>query len=522
MSPNKRIVLNVAATYGRSLYQLLCGLVTARWVLNSLGQVDYGLYGVIGGLSAFIMFFSGLLGSSIGRFYAFAVGAARTGKSAEDGLEECRKWFNTALALHTVLPLILLLTGYPLGVWTIEKFLNIPEDRIVDCVIVFRYVCISSFVGMVSVPFSAMYMAKQCIAELTVYSFAQTTANVFFLYYMITHPGSWLVAYAGWTCVLGILPQFMICIRALKVFPECRINFSYCWNPVLLVELGKFAFWQFFGWIGGLVRGQGMSIVVNKFFGPVFNASHAVASGLAAKTDMMAAALHGAFAPAVTNLAGEGNIRKMLTMSYLSSKVGSVLFMIFAIPLVFDLKDILVVWLKNPPPLSEVACLFILAIQLLDQSSRGLNLVVNASGRVAMYCFCVGMIMTLSLPVELMVIYWFKADFVSVFVVLLVFKMLGIVVGSIVARRVVGYSLQYWFVKIFLPIVTSLLVIIVVVGFSRQFMLALSPLVKWVITALLSEVLLLFCSWNVIFVEDERRFVLNRISARISKLRDHI
>ena len=143
---------------------------------------------------------------------------------------------------------------------------------------------------------------------------------------------------------------------------------------------------------------------------------------------------------------------KYLHRSMVWKAVSFFLYYFFAIPLVFDLKDILVVWLKNPPPLSEVACLFILAIQLLDQSSRGLNLVVNASGRVAMYCFCVGMIMTLSLPVELMVIYWFKAGFVSVFVVLLVFKMLGIVVGSIVARRVVGYSLQYWFVKIFLQI----------------------------------------------------------------------
>lgn len=519
MSPNKRIALNVAATYGRSLYQLLCGLITARWVLNSLGQIDYGLYGVVGGLSAFIMFFSGLLGSSIGRFYAFAVGAASAGKSAGDGLEECRKWFNTALTLHTTLPFLLLLMGYPLGTWTIENFLNIPEDRVADCIIVFRYVCISSFVGMASVPFSAMYTAKQHIAELTVYSFVQTTANVVFLYYMITHPGSWLVAYAGWTCILGILPQLVICIRAAMVFPECKINFSYCWNPAFLEKLGKYAFWQFFGWIGGLVRGQGMSIVVNKFFGPIFNASHAVASGLAAKTDMMAVALHGAFAPAITNLAGEGNIRKMLSMAYISSKVGSVLFLIFAIPLVFDINGILIVWLKNPPPLAGIACLFVLAIQLLDQSSRGLNLVVNASGKVAMYCFCVGMLMTLSLPVELVAVYWFNAGFVSVFVVLLAFKMLGIVVGSIVARKTVGYSIRYWFKKIFIPIAMSLLVIVLVVGFSRQFMETFSPIVKWAITALISEALLLLCSWNVIFAEDERRFVLSRISARISRLR---
>ena len=43
MTQNRRIVLNIVATYGRSLYALVLGLFTARWVLEALGQVDYGL-----------------------------------------------------------------------------------------------------------------------------------------------------------------------------------------------------------------------------------------------------------------------------------------------------------------------------------------------------------------------------------------------------------------------------------------------------------------------------------------------
>lgn len=33
MSPNKRIFLNIVATYGRSLFALVCGLFSARWVV---------------------------------------------------------------------------------------------------------------------------------------------------------------------------------------------------------------------------------------------------------------------------------------------------------------------------------------------------------------------------------------------------------------------------------------------------------------------------------------------------------
>ncbi len=39
MSPSRRIFLNIVATYGRSLYALVCGLFIGRWVLVALGDV---------------------------------------------------------------------------------------------------------------------------------------------------------------------------------------------------------------------------------------------------------------------------------------------------------------------------------------------------------------------------------------------------------------------------------------------------------------------------------------------------
>ena len=37
MSPNRRIFLNIIATYGRSLYALVIGLFCGRWTLMALG-----------------------------------------------------------------------------------------------------------------------------------------------------------------------------------------------------------------------------------------------------------------------------------------------------------------------------------------------------------------------------------------------------------------------------------------------------------------------------------------------------
>ena len=54
MTQNRRIVLNIVATYGRSLYALVIGLFCGWWTVMALGEVDCGLMGVVGGLAVLI------------------------------------------------------------------------------------------------------------------------------------------------------------------------------------------------------------------------------------------------------------------------------------------------------------------------------------------------------------------------------------------------------------------------------------------------------------------------------------
>ena len=56
MTANRRIFLNIIATYGRSLYAHVCGLFISRWVLQALGKTDFGLYGVVGGMTSIVLF----------------------------------------------------------------------------------------------------------------------------------------------------------------------------------------------------------------------------------------------------------------------------------------------------------------------------------------------------------------------------------------------------------------------------------------------------------------------------------
>ena len=50
MTTSQRILFNALASYGRTMFAMLLGLFSSRWVLASLGSIDYGLMAVVGSL----------------------------------------------------------------------------------------------------------------------------------------------------------------------------------------------------------------------------------------------------------------------------------------------------------------------------------------------------------------------------------------------------------------------------------------------------------------------------------------
>ena len=54
MFPNRRIFLSTIATYGRSLYALVCGVFVSRR-MSAVGKSEFGVCVVVGGMMAIEM-----------------------------------------------------------------------------------------------------------------------------------------------------------------------------------------------------------------------------------------------------------------------------------------------------------------------------------------------------------------------------------------------------------------------------------------------------------------------------------
>lgn len=503
MTKAQRISLNVIATYGRSIFSLVCGLFSSRWVLMALGQTDFGLYATVGSLMSIVTFLNGMFSGSIGRFYAYSVGEAQIKGREAEGLEKCRQWFNTAVLLHIITPTVLSLVGYPIGEWAVRHWLTIPSDRIEDCVWVFRYSMFACFLGVVNVPFNAMYVAKQKIAELTIYSVFSTIANVAILGYMVTHPGVWLTRYAFAMCLVGIVPQMLIVVRALRVFPECRFNRVYMISKERTLKMLNFTWWTYVGITGYMLRTQGLCLLVNKMFGPIYNGTSGVAQSVSGHANALSAALRTAFAPAIANEAGAGDFRRVVTLSLQTSKFGMLLSAVFALPLMTEIDSILKLWLSNPPPFAVEATWLGLLGLVLGQSIGGIDQIVHAYGRIAIYNVVSGLVGGAFLPVGFVLVKCRVFGFVELFALLTAWNFVFGFVSACVAHFVVGFPVRYWLFGILGRSVVAM-VFPVLVGVGVRFILSDYFWLRIFMSSGMTFLVYAFVAWRFLLDDKER------------------
>ena len=515
MTESGRLFVNVAAGYGRSLVALACGLFTGRWILMALGQTDYGLYGVVGGLTVFIDFFNMLLADAVARFYAVAVG--RAGRDPVAGLEDCRRWFSVALTLHLLLPVALMAVGYPLGDWVVRAWLDVPPDRVEACRWVFRCLCVSCFVGMANAPFRAMFVAKQRLAELNLYYFLQTLANFAFVLWMVTRPagsGPWLVPFAAWVMAIRLGPDLTIVARAALAFPECRPRLRWLWDAARVRALCAFAGWNLFGALGWLLRLQGMAVLVNRLFGPVANAGLSVANTVSFHCGNLATALTAAFTPAIANARGAEDLAHMRELAYRTSKLAPLLALLFLLPLALELPYALRLWLAEPPPDAVGLAYCVFAATLLERLTAGHLIAVNANGRIARYQAATGGAAILTIPLAAL-LGALAHDVLAAGVALAIGSAASALAGVWLARGLVGMGARRWLWRIVLPLLGISLAAAAVGALPHLWMAP--SFTRLCLTTLLTETAFLPLSW-LLLTPDERAYLLTKLRLLASKV----
>lgn len=389
-SSNRRIAKNAAALYFRMIITMLVGLYTSRVILQALGVEDYGIYNVVGGFVSMFSLISGSLQGSVGRFLTFELG---TGNK-----EKLSKIFTTSFIVMIGLSCLIVIATESVGLWYLYNKMVIPTERMDAAFWCFQLSIASFVLSLLSAPYSSSIIAHERMGIYAYISILDAIFKLLICFAVMASPIDKLVYYAILVFLVSVIDQIIYWTYCTKKFEECKLIPVF--DKVIFKQMFGFAGWNFIGGSAGLLRSQGASLMLNAFGGPVVNAANGIANSICNLVSVFVGSFTQAFNPQITKRYAAKEYESLMQLLIYGSKYSYYLMFILALPIFFNAKFILQIWLSVVPEHTVAFTRWILVFLLAESISRPIITAKNATGKIRNYQLVVGGILLLTLPIS--------------------------------------------------------------------------------------------------------------------------
>ena len=439
----RRIAKNTLMLYFRMFFLMILGLFTSRVVLEALGESDFGIYSVVGGVVGMFTLISGALASSIGRFISFELGKKGSGR--------IREVYSTAVIVQILISLIIVLVAEPSGIWFIDNKMNIDPDMIPAARWVLHFSIASFVVNLISVPQMSAITAHE---KLSAYAFVGIIDGLLrlgsALMISVAAIDARLVLYAALMLLTVLVVRVCYVIFCRYKIPACRFAFVY--DKTLLKEMFSFAGWEFIGISAGVLRDQGGTILVNIFFGTVMNAARGIAVQLSNTVQGFVTNFMTAVNPQITKSYAAGEYQYTFSLVRKASRMSFYLLFIFALPLLFNTDFLMKLWLKEVPADAVIFVRLFLVFSLSESLARPLITALLARGDIRNYQIIVGGLQLLTIPVSYVL---FKSGFpaeTSV-AVSIVISMICLLARLLIMKHQMNFPVRDFFSRVIMNVI---------------------------------------------------------------------
>lgn len=444
-SNSKRIAKNTVFLYIRMLLLLFISLYTVRVILDKLGVEDYGIYNVVGGLATMFAFFSSALANGVQRFVSIELG--------RNDHEQAKKVFTHCLVLFLVLTLGIFVVGECVGIWFLNNKLQIPEARFEAATIVFHLSMLSACANFIGIVFNSEIIANE---DMKIYSYLGIADGLFKLLiaYLIGYfPIDNLILYAALQTLVVLIIQIFYAIYCFRKYAECCIVRTL--ERSIFKKISSFMSWNVFGTIIYVTKDQCLNILLNMFYGPVVNASRAVALQVNGAITQFSNNIYTSVQPQIIKSYSAGNLEYMHKLFFMSSKYCALMLWLIGLPVILSINDLLGIWLKDVPDYAPLFTILVIVDSMgavLTNAPWGATLAV---GKLKWYQIFGNGALLLILPMS----YLFMklgAGPSCAFYVLIVCRIFQIIAVLIISNKLIHFSLRRYFDQVVKPLVIVL------------------------------------------------------------------
>lgn len=438
ISSNTRIAKNTLLLYSRQFLILAISLYTSRVVLATLGISDYGIYNVVGSVVTMFVFIRSAMGNATNRYIAFAIG-----KGEESSL---KRIFSTCLYIHLILAIIIVLLTEIVGLWLLYNKLDIPADRMTSAFWVLQFSIVTCAIGVLCVPYDAEIIAHERMGVFAFLSVLDVTMKLLLVFLLKVIPYDKLVFYGLFMLLVQLINRFIYGIYCWQKFPETRRANQK--DPALIKEMFGFAGWNLMGNMAAIVCAPVINVFLNMFFGPVVNAARGVAVQVQGAIKGFISNFQLAFIPQITKNYAAGNLHRMRTLIISSSKLSYYLFLIMALPLFLETKQLLSLWLVEVPDHTINFLRLVLLVMLVESWELPLHNANLATGKIKKFQIVKGVSLLMTLPLVYVALK-LGAPSEMVFVIQLLVTFSSLLLQLFIIRPLIGLSLRKYYSEVF-------------------------------------------------------------------------
>lgn len=373
---NKRIAKNTVALYIRTFITMVVGLYTGRVMLQALGVNDYGVNSVVGGIIGFSSIITGTMSQAISRYITYSLGKGDN--------ENMRNMFSTSINAQVLMSVVVAIVLEIVGIWFLNTQANIPDGRMEAANWVLHCSIITLAISLISSPYNALIIAHEKMNIYAYTSIADSVLKLAICFAIVVYEGDKLVLLAVLQIAVSLLMRGFYGWYCSKHFEEAHYS-PKKFDKGLLKELTVYSGWNLLNNGAYVFSTQGVSMLVNAFFGVVFNASRSIALQVNNVVQGFVHSFSTAFSPQITKSYASGDVNYAVSLANRSTRFQWLMMYVFIVPVCMESEMLLKLWLGDVPAMAPLFLQLAMFESLAVTSGQNLFKLIQADGHVKKY-----------------------------------------------------------------------------------------------------------------------------------------
>jgi O-antigen/teichoic acid export membrane protein len=361
------------------------------------------------------------------------------------------------------------------------------------------------------VPYEAVIISHENFIFLAIVSFFESILKLITALSLLYLEGDSLLYYASFTMLTAIIIRVIKRFYSKRKYEECNVILRKEYDLPQIKELLSFAGWNLFGTLCGVLRSQGIAVLINLFFVTAVNAAYGIANQLNAQLMFFSKTMLSAIRPQIMKSEGANNRERTIRLSLVANKFAFYLFTFFALPFFLEMPYILRLWLDDVPEYTVEFCRYVIILTFILQLNSGLMAAVQAIGKIKYYQIIAGSIQLLVLPMGYV---FLSMKYEPYYIVLgaIFLEFLATIFRIYYFKILTGYSVKKYIVQVILTPLSSLVPVAVLLYLIRDYFP--SNLCGFVTLFIVSSITYVLIIYSLGLTKDDKR-VFNGLLKKI-------